>query len=70
MQCYQFLAATIAVARTVDSMPGTAHQLPYGVIANWMADNDIDTDELLNASSEAIETRIKPLLQTNQPHLN
>ncbi len=70
MQCYQFLAATIAVARTVDSMSGTTHQLPYGVIANWMADNDIDTDELLNASSEAIETRIKPLLQTNQPHLN
>ena len=47
MQCYHFLAATIAVAKTVDSMPGTEHQLPYGVIANWMVENDIDTDELL-----------------------
>lgn len=70
MQCYHFLAATIAVAKTVDSIPGTEHQLPYGVIANWMVENDIDTDKLLNASPEAIEIQIKPLLQNNQPHLN
>lgn len=70
MQCYRFLAATIAVARTVDSMPGTEHQLPYGVIANWMSDNNLDIDDLLNVPSEAIEARIKHLLQTSPPRLN
>lgn len=70
MQCYHFLAATIAVARTVDSIPDIAHQLPYGVIANWMIENEIDTEELLNASPEAIRTRITPLLKANQPRLN
>jgi len=37
MQCYQYLAATVAVANAVERTPGIQHRLPLSLIADWMA---------------------------------
>ena len=69
MQCYRYLAATIAVANTLERIPGIHHRLPHSVIADWMAENDIQADDILFASSIAITTRIEGLIQQNQPRI-
>jgi uncharacterized Zn finger protein len=69
MQCYRYLAATAAVANTLEKVPGIQHRLPHSVIADWMAENDIEADEILSASSSAIEARIENLIRQNQPHM-
>jgi hypothetical protein len=69
MQCYQYLAATIAVSNTLESLPGVSHKLPLGVIANWMDENGIDAEDVLFASTDTIEALIEPLVVNNQPLL-
>jgi hypothetical protein len=54
MQCYQYLAAITAVANTIESVPGIPHKLPLSVIAEWMANNDIEAEDVLFATAEQI----------------
>ena len=69
MHCYQYLAATIAVANVIESIPGIHHRLPLSLIADWMAENDIEAEDVLFATPGAIETRIEDLVQRNQPRI-
>jgi len=69
MQCYRYLAATIAVSNTLESLPGLSHKLPPGVIANWMDENGIDAEDVLFASTDTIKALIEPLVVRNQPLL-
>lgn len=69
MQCYQYLAAITAVAITIESIPGIHHKLPHSVIADWMAENDIEAEEVLFATREQVTALIESLLRENQPRL-
>jgi len=69
MQCYQYLAATTAVANALDSIPGIDHRLPHSAIADWMAVNDIEAEDLLFASREQVEAIVESLIQKSQPRL-
>ena len=69
MQCYQYLAAITAVANTIESIPGIHHKLPHGVIADWMAGNDIEPEDVLFASRDQITTLIESLVRDNQPRI-
>jgi len=69
MQCYQHLAAVIAVSHTLESLPGVGHKLPPGVIANWMDENGIEVEDVLFASTDTIKALIEPLVVRNQPLL-
>jgi len=66
MQCYQHLAATIAVSNTPESLPGIRHKLPFSVIANWMDENGIEVEDILFASAGAIKAQVEPLVRQNQ----
>ena len=67
MQCYQYLAATVAVANTIEKIPGIRHRLPLSVIADWMDENGIEADDVLFATPDAIGTQIETRVQQNQP---
>jgi hypothetical protein len=69
MQCYQYLAALTAVANTIESIPGIPHKLPHSVIAEWMADNDIEAQDVLFATTEQIVAIVESLLRDNQPRI-
>jgi hypothetical protein len=69
MQCYEYLAAITAVANTIESIPGIPHKLPHSVIAEWMADNDIEAQDVLFATTEQIVAIVESLLRDNQPRI-
>lgn len=69
MQCYQYLAAITAVSMTIDSIPGIHHRLPHNVIADWMAENDIESDDVLLASPAHLRSIIESLIRQNQPQV-
>ena len=68
MQCYQYLAAVTAVADALEAFPEIRHKLPLSAIANWMAENDIEPEDLVFATASEVRTRIAILIQQNQPH--
>jgi hypothetical protein len=67
MQCYQYLAAVTAVANALEAFPEIRHKLPLNSIADWMAENDIDPEDLVFASASEVRTKIAILIQQNQP---
>ena len=68
MQCYQYLAAVTAVANALEAFPEIRHKLPLSAIANWMAENDIESEDLVFATASEVRTKIAILIQQNQPH--
>jgi hypothetical protein len=68
MQCYQYLAAVTAVANALEAFPEIRHKLPLSAIASWMAENDIESEDLVFATASEVRTRIASLIQQNQPH--
>ena len=69
MHCYRYLAAIMAVANTLESIPGIRHKLPYSVIADWMAVNNIEVEDVLYASPEQVAAIVEPLIRENQPRI-
>ena len=69
MQCYQHLAATIAVSNILESFPGIRHKLPLSVIADWMDENRIEVEDVLFASTDAIKAQIEPLVRKSPSRL-
>jgi hypothetical protein len=69
MQCYQYLAAVTAVANALEAFPEIRHKLPLSAIANWMAENDIEPEDLVFATASEVRTKIAILIQQNQPHI-
>ncbi|MBT8436381.1 MAG: hypothetical protein KJP11_03335 [Gammaproteobacteria bacterium] len=69
MQCYQHLAATIAVSHSLESLLGVRHKLPLSVIADWMEENRIEVEDLLFATTDDIKAQIEPLLRQSEPLL-
>ena len=69
MHCYEYLAAITAVANTIESIPGVAHKLPHSVIADWMAENDIEAEDVLFSSREQLASIIEMLVRDNQPRI-
>jgi len=69
MHCYQYLAATVAVANIIERIPGINHRLPLCLIADWMAENEIEAEDVLFAVPGSIEARIEGLVQQNQPRI-
>lgn len=69
MQCYEYFAAITAVANTIDTLPGTEHRLPYSVIADWMEENGIEPEDLLQQSGESVRAIVAQLIEQDQPRI-
>ncbi len=62
MHCYQTLAATTLVARTIDSLQDSPSFLPPAALADWMETNGIEIDDVLGADRETLRAQIAALL--------
>ncbi len=69
MQCYEYLAAVAAVANAIDTIPGEAHKIPYSVLADWMAQNDIEAEDLLDVSGAEIKALVEEMIQQDHPQM-
>ena len=69
MQCYEYLAAITAVANAIDTLPVIDRKLPPSVIADWMAVNDIEAEDVLFAPRGELIDRIESLIRENQPRI-
>ena len=69
MQCYQYLAAVTAVATALEAFPENRHKLPLSAIADWMAENDIESEDLAFATASEVHAKIEILIKQNQPHI-
>jgi len=69
MQCYQYLAAVTAIANALEAFPEISHKLPLSAIANWMAENNIEPEDLIFATASEVHTKIAILIQQNQPRI-
>ena len=69
MQCYEYLAAITAVAKALETLPGIDRKLPPSVIADWMAVNDIEAEDVLFAPRGELIDRIESLIRENQPRI-
>ena len=70
MQCYRTLAAVTRVATEIDTLPGVRHRLPYSVIADWMAENDIEADDVLTAGGDAVREIVIGLIERDRPEID
>lgn len=69
MQCYKTYAATIIIANYLEIMPEFGRKLPHAAIADWMALNDIEPEDVLNTTPQAIKTRLTRLIEHSRPRL-
>ena len=67
MQCYEILAAATLVANEIDRIPGLRHHLPLSVIADWMAENDIEPADVLFGDRDPVLTKVAALARQQQP---
>ncbi|TNF86204.1 MAG: hypothetical protein JSU67_09335 [Gammaproteobacteria bacterium] len=67
MQSYRYLAATTAVSNAIDSLPQTRHKLPYGVVADWMEEHEIEAEDILQVSGSEVRALVAALIERDQP---
>ncbi len=69
MHCYEYQAAVTAVANAIDKIPGERHRMPYSVIADWMAQNDIEAEDLLYVSGDEVKALVEEMIQQDHPQM-
>lgn len=69
MQCYRYLAAVTRVAHSIDTIPQLRQRIPYSVLAEWMEQNGIEAEELLQVSGEEVRSIVADLVESNQPQV-
>ena len=67
MQCYKTYAATILIANMLEVMPEVRRKLPYSVIAEWMAQNDIQPEDVFQVEPEAMKALLVHLIEKDYP---
>ena len=69
MHCYKTFAATTLIANFLELMPEVGRRLPHAAIADWMAQNDIEPEDVLFATPEAVKAQLASLVERNRPRL-
>ena len=69
MHCFKTYAATLIIADYLEHMPEFGRKLPHAAVADWMALNDIEPDDVLNTTPQAIKKWLKQLAPHSLPNL-
>ncbi len=62
MQCYKMFAATTLIANIFEVLPEVGRKLPHAAIAEWMAINNIEPEDVLYASPEEVKKKLVDLI--------
>ena len=68
MQCYKTYAATLIIASYLEIMPEYGRKLPHAQITDWMEQNDIEPEDVLNSTPQAIKKWLAEMAAHNLPH--
>lgn len=69
MHCYQTLAATTMIARIFESLPEIEHRLSQAEIAEWMAQNYIEPEDVLFSAPHVVKARLISLFADNRTRI-
>ena len=69
MQCFKTYAAALIIADYLASIPECGRKLPHATVADWMEQNDIEPEDVLNTTPQAIKKRLRQLAPDNLPNL-
>ena len=69
MQCYRYLASTLAVANALETIPGAPKKLPPSVVADWMEENRLDTKGLFLTPENELRAAVKRLVHLTRPQI-
>ena len=67
MDCYKTFAATTLIANVFEIMPEIGRRLPLAVIAEWMAKNNIEPEDVLYAAPDVVKAKLASLIEHNRP---
>lgn len=70
MHCYKTFAAATLVANIFETLPEIGRKLPYALIAEWMAQNDIEPEDVLYIAPDAAKAKLVGLIEHNRPQLS
>lgn len=70
MQCLKTYAASVIIADYLESMPEYGRKMSYAAIADWMAQSDIEPEEVLYTTPQAIKKWLRQLAPQNLPNLS
>jgi hypothetical protein len=70
MQCFKTYAATLIIADYLERMPECGRKLSQAAVADWMALNDIEPEDVLNTTPQAIKKWLRQLAPQKLPNLS
>ena len=70
MHCYKTLAAATLIANQFENMPQVGRKLPHAVVAEWMAQNDIEPEDVLYKAPDVVKTKLLSLLENSRPQIS
>jgi hypothetical protein len=62
MQCYETLAATMLVARIIESLPQGRSGQPVAAVAEWMESEGIAIEDVLAADPATLRAQVAALV--------
>ena len=69
MHCYKTFAATALIANTFEILPEIGRKLPHAVVAEWMAQNDIEPEDVLYMAPAALKAKLAGLIESERPQV-
>lgn len=70
MHCYKTLAATTLIANMLEVVPAIGRKLPHAVVAEWMAQNDIEPEDVLYMAPDAVKAKLVSLIEHERPQIS
>ena len=70
MHCYKTFAATTLIAHMFEILPEIGRKLPHAAIAEWMAQNDIEPEDVLYVAPEVVKAKLVSLIEHNRPQIS
>lgn len=69
MHCYKTFAATTLIANIFETLPQIGRKLPQAEIAEWMAQNDIEPEDVLYPAPDVVKAKLIGLLAYKRPRI-
>ncbi len=70
MHCYQTFAATTLIADMFEDLPGIGRKPSHAEIADWMAQNGIEAEDILYIAPGAARAKLVGLVKQNRPRIS
>ena len=70
MHCYKTFAATTLIANMFEVLPEIGRKPSHAMIADWMAQNEIEPEDVLYLAPDAVKAKLVSLIKHNRPQIS